>query len=41
MRVAFINRCFVGALNGGRSPSSGFPNYPYATPTIFSQGLNL
>jgi hypothetical protein len=24
----FTNRCLVAASNGGRSPSSGFPNFP-------------
>jgi hypothetical protein len=33
----FTSRCLVTASNCGRSPSSGFPNHPRASPTSFSQ----
>jgi hypothetical protein len=35
--TVFTNRCLVTAFNGGRSPSSGFPNCPRASATSFSQ----
>jgi hypothetical protein len=35
------SRCLLAAFNGGRSPSSGFPNCPCASATSFSQRLNL
>jgi hypothetical protein len=41
----FISRCLVAASNGGRSPSSGFPNYTRpqlsASHSNSSQRLNL
>jgi hypothetical protein len=33
----FTSRCSVAAYNGARCPSSGFPNYPRASVTSFSQ----
>jgi hypothetical protein len=37
----FSSRCLVAASNGGRFPSSWFPNCPRASATSFSQALNL
>jgi hypothetical protein len=31
----FTSRCLLAASNGGRSPSSGFRNYPQASATSF------
>jgi hypothetical protein len=33
----FTSRCLIAASNGGRSPYSGFPNYPRTSATSFSQ----
>jgi hypothetical protein len=33
--AVFTSRCLVTTSNGGRSRSSGFPNYPSASATSF------